>query len=53
MFLMAREFGAEVLGVGIFVSSAEPKKKALTDYRSLLELSVSRGVPRLVVSGGV
>jgi purine operon repressor len=53
MFLMAREFGAEVLGVGIFVSSSEPKKKALTGYRSLLELSVSGGVPQLVVSDEV
>ncbi|MDR1885617.1 MAG: pur operon repressor [Synergistaceae bacterium] len=51
MLLMAREFGADVVGVGIFISSVEPKKKALTDYRPLLELSVNQGVPHLSVPG--
>ncbi len=50
MLLMAREFSAEVVGVGIFISSIEPRKKALSDYRSLLELSVEGGVPKLSVS---
>lgn len=50
MLSMAREFGAEVTGVGIFITSTEPRKKALSDYRSLLELAVEDGVPKLSVS---
>ncbi|MDR3332122.1 MAG: pur operon repressor [Synergistaceae bacterium] len=50
MLLMAREFNTSVMGVGIFISSADPKKKAISDYRSLLELSVVKGIPHLSVS---
>jgi Adenine/guanine phosphoribosyltransferases and related PRPP-binding proteins len=50
MQLVAREFGAELAGVGIFISSSEPKKKAVSDYRPLLELSVENGVPSVTVS---
>jgi purine operon repressor len=50
MLLMAREFNASVVGVGVFVSASEPKKKALTEYRSLLSLSVKGGTPKLSVS---
>jgi purine operon repressor len=50
MLLMAREFSATVVGVGVFIGSPEPKKKAVMDYRSLLTLSVKDGVPMLSVS---
>jgi purine operon repressor len=50
MLLMAREFNASVMGVGVFIASAEHGKKTVTDYRSLLELSVDKGVPKLTVS---
>jgi purine operon repressor len=50
MLLMAREFNASVVGVGVFISSVDSEKKSVTDYRSLLELSVSKGVPKLKVS---
>ncbi|MDR1509191.1 MAG: pur operon repressor [Synergistaceae bacterium] len=50
MLLMAREFNASVVGVGVFISSGENGRKAVTDYRSLLELSVEKGVPKLTVS---
>lgn len=50
MLLMTREFGASVVGVGVFMTSSDPKKKAVSEYRSLLELSVERGVPRVTVA---
>lgn len=50
MLLMAREFGASVAGIGVFISSTEPKKKAVDDYHSLLQLTVRNGVPLLSVS---
>jgi purine operon repressor len=51
MLLMTREFNASVVGVGIFIASSGRGKKSVTDYRSLLELSVEQGVPKLSVSG--
>ena len=51
MLLMAREFNASVAGVGVFISSGDRAKKCVTDYKSLLELSVVKGVPQLGVSG--
>ena len=50
MLLMAREFNASVAGVGVFISSGDRTKKSVTDYKSLLELSVHKGVPQLNVS---
>lgn len=38
MLLVAREFSAEVIGIGIFIAASEPGKKAVSDYRSLLQL---------------
>jgi purine operon repressor len=38
MLLVAREFNAEVIGIGIFIVASEPEKKAVSDYRSLLRL---------------
>jgi purine operon repressor len=51
MLLMAREFNAAVVGVGVFIASSERGRKSVTDYQSLLELSVEKGVPKLKVSG--
>jgi purine operon repressor len=50
MLLMAREFNAAVVGVGVFISSGEIEKKSVTEYKSLLELSVIDGIPQLTVS---
>jgi purine operon repressor len=50
MLLMSREFNASVAGVGVFISSGDSVKKTITDYRSLLELSVCDGIPKLTVS---
>ncbi len=38
MLLVAKEFGAEVIGIGIFIAASEPEKKAVSEYRSLLRL---------------
>jgi purine operon repressor len=38
MLLMAKQFDAEVAGIGIFIASAEPVAKAVPSYRSLLTL---------------
>jgi len=51
MLLVAREFNASVAGVGVFISSGDKAKKSVTEYKSLLELSVNKGVPKLSVSG--
>jgi len=46
MLLMAKEFGAEVVGTGVFIAAAEPAKKAVSDYRALLRLEKSQeGTP--------
>jgi purine operon repressor len=46
MLLMAKEFGAEVVGTGVFIVAAEPAKKAVSDYRALLRLEKSQeGTP--------
>lgn len=50
MLLMAREFGAAVTGIGVFIASAEPRKKAVTEYSSLLDLALRDGVPHLSIS---
>jgi len=47
---MAREFNASVVGVGVFISSGNGGKKAVTDQKSLLDLSVVKGIPKLKVS---
>ena len=38
MLLMAKQFDAEVAGVGVFIAYDEPKEKAVPEYRSLLTL---------------
>ena len=50
MLLMAKQFDAEVAGVGIFISSEEPKTKAVPEYRSLLTLTQSNGKAKLLVT---
>lgn len=51
MLLMAKQFDAEVAGVGVFIAHEEPKEKAVPNYKSLLTLkSGSGGEKRLVVT---
>lgn len=38
MLLVAKEFGAEVAGTGIFIVSSEPQDKAVSSYKALLRL---------------
>ena len=38
MLLVAKEFGAPVVGIGVFIAASEPEKKAVSEYRSLLRL---------------
>ncbi len=49
MLLMAKQFDAEVVGVGIFIAS-EPEYKAVPTYRSLLTLSHRDGKATLSVT---
>ena len=50
MLLMAKQFDAEVVGVGIFIASEEPENKAVPAYRSLLTLSHRDGKATLFVT---
>jgi purine operon repressor len=51
MLLVAREFGADVVGTGVFIAAAEPAKKAVSDYRSLFQLlREPEGQVRIVVN---
>jgi purine operon repressor len=50
MLLMAREFHAPVVGVGVFIGSPEPRMKPVANYASLLTLTVQNSVPSLSVS---
>ncbi len=38
MLLVAKEFGAEVAGTGIFLVSSDPQEKAVNSYKALLRL---------------
>lgn len=50
MLLVAREFGAEVVGTGIFIAASEPASKAVSEYRSLLRLERGAdGIPLVKV----
>lgn len=50
MLLMAKQFHAEVVGVGVFIASQEPKKKAVPEYYSLLTLKQDNGNASLAVT---
>lgn len=50
MLLMSKQFDANVVGIGIFIASEEPKAKAIPEYRSLLTLSNKNGTSRLFVT---
>ena len=50
MLLMAKQFDAEVVGVGIFIASEEPEIKAVPEFRSLLTLSHRQGQANLFVT---
>ncbi|HCL79776.1 MAG TPA: pur operon repressor [Synergistaceae bacterium] len=48
MLLVAKEFGAEVTGTGIFMVSSDPGEKAVSTYRALLRLDgAETGRPRV------
>lgn len=50
MLLVAREFGAEVVGTGVFIAASEPSSKAVSEYRALLRLEKGTdGVPTVKV----
>lgn len=50
MLLMAKQFDAEVTGIGIFIAAEEPQNKAVPAYRSLLTLSQGQGKAKLSVT---
>lgn len=50
MLLIAKQFEAEIAGVGIFIASEEPQEKAIPEYKSLLTLSHIDGKPCLHVT---
>jgi purine operon repressor len=50
MLQVAQEFGAKVTGMGVFLVSAEPQKKAVPEYTALLRLSNVEGVARVDVA---
>ncbi|KEJ91353.1 phosphoribosyltransferase family protein [Synergistes jonesii] len=50
MLLMAKQFEAEVTGVGVFIAYDEPKIKSVPNYRSLLTLHNMEGENRLSVT---
>lgn len=53
MLLMAKQFDAEVAGIGVFIAYDEPKKKSVPNYHSLLTLKHNaEGQNRLVVTPG-
>jgi purine operon repressor len=48
MLLVAKEFGAEVTGIGVFIASSEPEIKSVSDFRALLCLdSMEKKAPEL------
>lgn len=50
MLLVAREFGADVVGTGVFIAAAEPVQKAVKSYKALFQLSREpQGGARIVV----
>jgi len=50
MKLVVKEFGAELSGTGVFITTSLPEKKAIEDYRSLLKLEGSADAPRIVIT---
>lgn len=50
MLLMAKQFDAEVAGVGIFIAAEEPSIKAIPEYRSLLTLTENNEGVKLTVT---
>ena len=50
MLLVAKEFGAEVTGTGVFIVSSDPKEKAVSSYKALLRLDgVEKRQPRMSI----
>lgn len=44
MINLMKEFGAEVIGTGVFISKATPKDKLVDDYISLIQLNVENNI---------
>ena len=50
MLLVAREFGAEVIGTGVFIASRRPEKKAVEAFSALFTLDETEdGTPEVTV----
>ena len=50
MLLVAKEFGAEVAGTGIFMVSSDPEVKAVSSYKALLRLDgVEKRQPKVAL----
>lgn len=50
MLLVAKEFGAEVTGTGVFIVSSDPEEKAVSSYKALLRLDgVEKRQPRMSI----
>ncbi len=52
MLLVAKEFGAEVIGTGIFMVASEPEEKAVRSYKALLRLDGENHRPRVSLWNG-
>jgi len=54
MLLVAKEFGVDVAGIGVFIASSDPAEKAVSSYRALLRLDgVETRRPRVTLWEGV
>ena len=52
MLLVAKEFGAEVTGIGVFIVSSEPEIKSVNGFQALLRLdSIEKSAPELRIWG--
>lgn len=49
MKLVVKEFGANVAGTGVFITTSLPEKKAIDNYRTLLRLEGSPESPSIVI----
>ena len=49
MIMMTREFEASVVGKGVFIASALPEQKAISQYKALLVLEKREGKPHVSV----
>ncbi|MDD2205780.1 MAG: phosphoribosyltransferase family protein [Aminobacterium sp.] len=51
MLLVAKEFGADVCGIGVFLAASEPEVKAVSDYVALFHLKgIGKSTPEVTFS---